>query len=127
MNKGRILIVEDEMHLRNILEKLLVDNGCAVDVASTGKAAITKVKKKTYDVIITDLRLPGISGQEMILRIEKMNTNVKFIIISGYQLNAELEAKIKKGVYTFFEKPFVNKEVVAEVNRLMKQTPTTYS
>lgn len=119
MSKGRILIVDDEKHLRRILKRLLNDEGYTVDIASTGTAAVARVKENGYDLAITDLRLPGMSGQETIRRVEEINPGIKFIIISGYQLDPEMEAKIRQGVYSFFEKPFVNKEVIAEVKRLI--------
>lgn len=118
--KANILFIEDEEELRNILKKVIEKEGYALDVARTGQGAIAKVRKKRYDLIITDLRLPGMSGQEAIRRIEEINPDIKFIIISGYQLDAALEAKIKKGVYSFFGKPFFNQDVVNEIKRLTR-------
>lgn len=118
--RTNILFIEDEAELRNILKKIIEKEGYAVDVASTGQGAITKVKKKKYDIVITDIRLPGMSGQEAIKRIERINSNMKFIIISGYQLDAEFEAKIKKGAYSFFGKPFLNQDVVKEIKKLTR-------
>ena len=117
--KPNILFIEDEEELRNILKKVIEKEGYAVDVSSTGQGAIGKVRKKRYDLVITDLRLPGMSGQEAIKRIEEISPNLKFIIISGYQLDSALEAKIKKGTYSFFGKPFLNQDVISEIKRLV--------
>lgn len=117
--KANILFVEDEAELRNILRIVLEKEGYAVDVASTGQGAIGKVKKKKYDLIITDLRLPGMSGQEAIKRIEGIYPKIKFIIISGYQLDPEFEARIKRKKYSFFGKPFLNQDVINEIKRLL--------
>jgi len=119
MYRGRILIVDDEKYLRRILKKLLEEEGHVVDVASTGLAAIAKAKKNSYNLLVTDLRLPGMSGQEIIKKMEKIDPNMKFIIISGYQLDSETEAKIKRGSYSFFEKPFLNEEIVSEVRKMI--------
>lgn len=118
--KANILFIEDESELRNILKKVIEKEGHAIDVVSTGQGAITKVRKKKYDLVITDLRLPGMSGEEAIKRIEEINPNIKFIIISGYQLDTTLEAKIKQGNYSFFGKPFLNQDVVDEIKRLTR-------
>lgn len=118
--KANILFIEDETYLRKIFKKILEKEGHSTDVASTGQEAITKVRKKRYDLIITDLRLPGMSGQEVIRRIEEINPGIKIIIISGYQLDAELEAKIKQGAYSFFGKPFLNQDVVKEIRKLTR-------
>lgn len=118
--KANILFIEDEAELRSILKKVIEKEGYAVDVARTGQGAIAKVRKKEYDVVITDLRLPGMSGQEAIRRIEEINPDIKFIIISGYQLDAALEAKIKQGAYSFFGKPFLNQDIVNEIKRLTR-------
>lgn len=119
MHRGRVLIVDDEKHLRRILKTLLEEEGYMVDVASTGLAAITKAKQNSYNLIVTDLRLPGISGQETIKKMEEIDPDMKFIIISGYQLDSETEAKIKRGLCAFFEKPFLNEDIVSEVRRLI--------
>lgn len=119
MHGGRILIVDDEKHLRRILQKLLEGEGYLVDVASTGLAAVAKARKNSYNLLVTDLRLPGISGQETIKKIEKIDPNMKFIIISGYQLDSETDAKIRRGLYSFFEKPFQNEDIVSEVRRMI--------
>jgi DNA-binding NtrC family response regulator len=116
--KATILVIEDEGALRDILKKVIEKEGYIVDVARTGQGALGKVKKEKYDLIITDLRLPGMSGGEVIKRIEDINPGMKFIIISGYQLDAALEAKIKKGSYSFFGKPFLNQDVVNEIKKL---------
>jgi len=121
MAKTHILIIDDEKNLRIILKKCLEDKGYTADVASTGKAAIARIRSKKYGLVITDLRMPGISGQEAIKKMEKIDPHLKFIIISGYQLDPELERKIKDGLYTFFEKPFLNKDILDRVKELMKR------
>ncbi len=107
----RILIVDDNKELREILGEYLKDEGDLVEGANNGKDALSKYQKNPYDLIITDLNMPELTGIELIKEIVKQETGTEFIIITGYaSLDTAIEA-IKVGAFDYIVKPFRMEEL----------------
>jgi DNA-binding NtrC family response regulator len=106
-----ILIVDDNTELREILEEYLRGEGGDIDGASNGKEALAKHSQAPYDLIITDLNMPEVTGMEMIRRIKQENDVTEFIIITGYaSLDSAVEA-VKMGAFDYIVKPFRMEEL----------------
>jgi DNA-binding NtrC family response regulator len=104
--KARILVVDDEKDMCNILSKFVKEDGYQSDIAHKGKLALGKIKKKRYDLIILDYRLPDISGLEVLREISQLRPKLPVIMISAYG-NEDVEEKANKlGVISFLDKPF---------------------
>ena len=102
----RILIVDDNREIRTILEEYLKEEGYLAEGAGDGKEALTKYGQKSYDLIITDLNMPGMTGIELIKEIAKEENTTEFIIITGYaSLDSAIEA-VKSGAFDYLVKPF---------------------
>jgi DNA-binding NtrC family response regulator len=115
MNKNddafRILIVDDNNELRAILKEYLNNDADIVDGAQDGREALNKHEKTPYDLIITDLNMPGLTGMELIRTIRGSNGMTEFIIITGYaSLDTAVEA-IKIGAFDYIVKPFRMEEL----------------
>ena len=80
----RILIVDDNKELREILEEYLQSEAVHIEGAANGKEALVKYNRNPFDLIITDLNMPEITGMEMIKSIKQQNDVTEFIIITGY-------------------------------------------
>jgi DNA-binding NtrC family response regulator len=107
----RILIVDDNIELREILAEYLKDEGDSVEGADNGKEALAKFQKSPYDLIITDLNMPELTGIDLIKEIAKQETGTEFIIITGYaSLDTAIEA-IKVGAFDYIVKPFRMEEL----------------
>lgn len=107
----RILIVDDNTELREILEEYLHDEAGQIDGASNGREALAKHSQAPYDLIITDLNMPEISGMEMIKSIKQENDITEFIIVTGYaSLDSAVEA-VKMGAFDYIVKPFRMEEL----------------
>jgi DNA-binding NtrC family response regulator len=107
----RILIVDDNKELREILGEYLKDEGDSVEGANNGKDALARHLKDPYDLIITDLNMPELTGIELIKEIVKRQTGTEFIIITGYaSLDTAIEA-IKVGAFDYIVKPFRMEEL----------------
>jgi DNA-binding NtrC family response regulator len=107
----RILIVDDNRDVRSIVEEYLGGNGHSVEGASDGKDALDKCAKDSYDLIITDLNMPGLTGIELIKDLRKQNDMTEFVIITGYaSLDTAVEA-IKVGAFDYIVKPFRMEEL----------------
>jgi DNA-binding NtrC family response regulator len=107
----RILIVDDNTELREILQEYLKDDGDVVTGASNGKEALEKHGQRRYDLIITDLMMPEITGMELIRAIKSHDDMTEFIIVTGYaSLDSAVEA-VKVGAYDYLVKPFRMEEM----------------
>ncbi len=117
----RILVVDDNRELREILEEYLRGEGDNVEGASNGKDALEKQSKNRYDLIITDLNMPEISGMEMIKTIQKENDVTEFVIITGYaSIDSAVEA-IKLGAFDYIVKPFRMEELKVVVKNVREK------
>jgi DNA-binding NtrC family response regulator len=133
---AKILVVDDERAIRNTLKEILEFEGYSVDLAEDGKQALEKVGKDQYDLIYSDVKMPGMDGIEFLEEIKKIDrsavgpsqsdyktTNVvgscPVVMISGHgNIETAVEA-IKKGAYDFIEKPLdLNRLLVATRNAL---------
>jgi DNA-binding response OmpR family regulator len=123
----RILIVDDEPGVIELLELTLKKEGFQLDAASDGQEAVQKIMKARPDLIILDLKLPKIPGIE-ILRILQANEagGVPVLIITGQMSNRETEQTIKlePNVQGFFTKPFNAGRIAMHVHFLLKTQPT---
>jgi DNA-binding NtrC family response regulator len=107
----RILIVDDNKELREILQEYLADDADSVSGATNGKEAIEKHEQDRFDLIITDLMMPEITGMELIKRIRTRDDMTEFIIITGYaSLDSAMEA-VKIGAFDYIVKPFRMEEL----------------
>lgn len=106
----RILIVDDVRELRAILEEYLADEG-EVESAGDGAEALARHTATPYDLIITDLNMPGLNGLELIRKIRAFDEDAEFIIITAYaSLDTAVEA-VKVGAFDYIVKPFRIEEV----------------
>jgi len=107
----RLLIVEDEDTLCHSLQRVFSRDGYHVDIADSAESAFTLLEKNAYDLIITDIILPGISGIELLTRYRKKNPLQKVIVITAYaSLIAAVDA-IKAGACDFIIKPLMHDEM----------------
>jgi len=121
MNIGgrpRILVVDDEEVIRELLSEILMDEGYEVDTAKEGNEAMEKIKRLPFELVITDIRMPGLNGMEILRETKKKNPSIEVIIITGYG-TPEIEAEaIAQGASGYINKPInINqiRNMVAEV------------
>ncbi len=106
MNKHRILVIDDDDTVREYFNELLERRGYTVDVASGGLDAVAKVTRKDYDVVILDIRMPDMSGHEVLKRIKKLSPDTVVIMASAYQSIPDAVKSIRDGAYDYLPKPF---------------------
>ncbi len=117
----RILVVDDNRELREILQEYLRDGGDIVEGAGDGKEALEKQKNSSYDLIITDLNMPEIPGMELIKTIKQENDVTEFVIITGYaSVDSAVEA-IKIGAFDYIVKPFRMEELKVVVRNVREK------
>ncbi len=107
----RILIVDDNRELQEILAEYLMDEGNSVHGANNGREALEIYGKNPFDLIITDLNMPELTGIELIKEVAKYGKVTEFIIITGYaSLDTAIEA-VKIGAFDYIVKPFRMEEL----------------
>ncbi|MCS7280425.1 MAG: response regulator [Desulfobacterota bacterium] len=82
--KPKILVVDDEEHIRLLYREELEDEGFSVELAEDGLEAIEKIKKEPYDLVILDIRMPGMDGMKTLNEIKSINKDLPVILCSAY-------------------------------------------
>ena len=117
----RLLIVEDEETLCESLKRVLVREGYAVDTFNSAEAAMEVFEERFYDIIITDIILPGITGIELLKRIKERLPEQIVIIMTAYaSLETAVEA-LRYGAYDYVVKPVMHEEIKQIVKNALKQ------
>ena len=107
-----ILIIDDEKAIRKTLSEILSFEGYRIDEAIDGEEGLKKFKDKTYDVVLSDIKMPKVDGLDFLQRALESNPDVPIIMISGHgNIETAVEA-VKKGAYDFIQKP-------PDLNRLL--------
>src|SRR5215213_5569208 len=107
-----ILIIDDEKAIRKTLSEILSFEGYKIDEAVDGEEGLKKFKDKTYDVVLSDIKMPKVDGIDFLQRAVENNSDVPVIMISGHgNIETAVEA-VKKGAYDFIQKP-------PDLNRLL--------
>jgi len=102
----KILIVDDEEIIRNFLYDFLVEEGFEIDKASDGDEAITKIDQFDYDLVVTDIKMPNISGIEVLKAAKLKNPKRDVIVITGYFSPENEKECLKWGASAYLAKPF---------------------
>ncbi len=101
-----VLLVEDEAPLRQAIAEQLADRGYQVEQADSGEAAVAHLSDFAFDIIITDLRLPGLDGSQVLEAAVKRYPNIIAIVVTGFGTVKDAVEAIKRGAWDFVSKPF---------------------
>jgi len=116
---ARILVVDDERVIREILAEFLSLEGFSVHTVEDGEKALTELRLRPYDLLITDLKMPRLSGLQLLEKIEAERLGVLTVLMTGFgTVETAIEA-MKKGAYDYLLKPFKVEEVIHVVERAL--------
>jgi DNA-binding response OmpR family regulator len=124
MNNTRILIVEDEQRLADVLRKQFEEHGFQVDIAYDGYVGKQMVNTKTYNLVILDINLPLINGYDLCKEIRKTNNNIPVLMLTAL---GTLDNKVNgfdAGADDYVLKPFDFRELLARVNVFLRRSET---
>jgi two-component system response regulator AtoC len=116
-----LLLIEDETSLREAIAEQLGDRGYEVDQADSGEAAIARLADFAYDIIITDLRLPGIDGSAVVEAAVARYPDIIAIVVTGYGTLKDAVEAIKRGARDFVSKPFQIDELLHVLDSAIEQ------
>ncbi|MBU0477255.1 sigma-54 dependent transcriptional regulator [bacterium] len=122
MNKASVLIVDDELKIRRILQIMLENENYKTEQAKDGVEALKKMETVDFDLIITDMKMPNMNGIELLEQIQKRNNTVPVIIMTAYGTIQTAVEAMKKGAYDYILKPFDLEEMKITVDKAYKLT-----
>lgn len=123
MTKSKILIVEDDTDINNLLKKILTTTGFNVAQAFSGTEATFYFHKDTPDLLLLDLMLPGMSGEELLSQIrEKQKCNIPVLVLSAKSSLKDKVSLLGIGADDYITKPFEPEEVVARIQAALRRS-----
>ena len=111
--RARVLVVDDEASIRDLLSKTLALAEYDVDTAADASTALGRVRTTEYDLLIADLRMPGMDGLTLIRQVKRTRPDMPVIIITGFSTESSAIEAVNLGVAGYLRKPFRVPEVLA--------------
>ena len=106
-NKKRILVVEDDAEMRSLLKDFFEEDGFEIDSVSNGSEAFRKIAREPFDLIITDIRMPGLTGLDILPGIKKLQPEVSIIVITAFGSEEVRRKALDRGATAYLEKPIL--------------------
>ena len=119
LDRPRVLVVDDESSMRELLSKTLALAEYDVDTAPDGRSALERLRLYPYDLLIADLKMPGLDGLHVIREARRMKAALPVIIITGYSTESAAIEAVNLGVSAYLTKPFRLPQVLAAAARAM--------
>jgi len=120
--KDRILIVDDDKTFRSVTRNLLEEEGYLPEVAASAHEGMTLIKEKHYDLVLSDLVMPGVGGLEFLEHIKSHQPSTPVVMITGYaSVNSAVEA-MKRGAEDYLTKPCGNDELLIKIRRALEKS-----
>jgi two-component system response regulator PilR (NtrC family) len=121
MPDARILVVDDERSIREVLSSLLRKEGYEVAAADGGEAAIEAVRREAFDAVITDVRMPKVDGLQVLRAVKDLSPGTVVIMITAFGTSETAVEAMKLGAYDYITKPFKYDEVTLNIRRALER------
>ena len=119
--KATILVIDDEAIVQESCKRILGPEGYRVETAYTGQEGFGKLAEASYDLVITDLKMPGISGMEALKKIKHDDPDIGIIMITGYATAETAVEAMKLGAFDYLPKPFTPDELLVTVSKALEK------
>ncbi|GAC41521.1 response regulator [Paenibacillus popilliae] len=124
MDKKKVLIVDDQNGIRVLLMEVFSSEGYSTYQASNGKIALNIVREESPDIVLLDMKIPGMDGLEILKQIKKMEPQMKVIMMTAYGELDMIKEATDLGAIMHFTKPFDIDEMRVAVNMTLQQEHT---
>jgi DNA-binding NtrC family response regulator len=124
MSKGRILVIDDEDIVRLSCSRTLVPEGYELKMAKNGIEGIKMLEEESFDLVLTDLKMPNMDGIEVLGTIKEKWPKTDVVIVTGYQTVETAVKAIKLGAFDYIEKPFTPDTLIATVSNVFRARST---
>ena len=121
MEKSRILVVDDEAVVREGVRRILEGDRYSVESCASGRAALDLMQEKDFDMVITDLKMPGMGGLEVLRTIKILQPEIPVMIITGYSTVDTAVDAMKNGAIDYIAKPFTPEQLMEKVGKAFEQ------
>lgn len=116
---SKVLIVDDDPRIRTVIQRLLEMHGHTCVAAENGLKALELARLDSYQLIITDMRMPNMDGLTLLRRLKKEQPAIPVIMITAYASNRTAVESVKRGVFDYLVKPFNGADLLATVERAL--------
>ncbi|MGW8287476.1 MAG: response regulator [Desulfobulbales bacterium] len=121
MNKYNIMVIDDEKIVGSMAKRSLEQDGYEVETFLNGESALARLKEKSFDVVITDLKMKGIDGLEILRTVKQLYPGTVVIMITAFaNLDVAIEA-LRDDVHDFFPKPVKIKDLKASIQKALEK------
>jgi nitrogen-specific signal transduction histidine kinase/ActR/RegA family two-component response regulator len=119
----QILVIDDEIHITELIFDVLTRQGARIDVANSGMDALNQIKKKNYDIVICDQRMPGLSGQRLYRLVSSMNSKMRnrFLFVTGDVVNTRTKRFFGESRVQYIRKPFRIQELLDAIDGVLSR------
>ena len=122
---SQVLVVDDDASMQRMLRQRLEREGYAVQTAPNGEEGLDLIRKEVFNLIITDLRMPKLRGDELVRAVSQFNPNIPIIVMTAYGEVNEAVELMQDGIYHYVTKPFDVEDLVLKVKRALDKQITT--
>jgi DNA-binding NtrC family response regulator len=116
----RILVADDDAVIREGLRRILTTEGYEVETVSNGRAALERLGEQMFKLLVTDLKMPGMSGLEVLKSLRTFQPELPVVLITGYAAIDNAVEAMKNGATDYLSKPFANEELISKVKNAIK-------
>jgi DNA-binding NtrC family response regulator len=121
----RILIIEDDEEMRSLLEDILSEGGFQTESVSNGSEGLRKVTQEPFDLILTDIRMPGLTGLDILPVIRRLRPEASVIVITAFGNEEIRRRSVEKGAAGYLEKPIHMDKLKALVHEMVSSRGST--
>lgn len=124
LREKRVLVIDDEVHITELMFDVLVRQGARIDLANSGTEALDRIKSKPYDIIICDQRMPGLSGQRLYRLVQALNPELRhrFLFVTGDVVNTQTKRFFAQTGVQYIRKPFRIQELVEAIESVLSRS-----
>ncbi|HKR13916.1 MAG TPA: sigma-54 dependent transcriptional regulator [Pyrinomonadaceae bacterium] len=119
MSRKNILVVDDEKSQREILEMILADEGYDITTAASGEAALKFAKDRRFDLALTDLKMTGMDGIELLQHLLAYDSSIIVILLTAHGSIESAKEALRRGAFDYLEKPYDKDALLATINRAL--------
>ncbi len=122
---AKILVIDDDIDICNLLNRFLTRKGYEVETAMSGKGGLEKISAVVYDLVFCDFKLRDMDGRDIIAKVKETQPNLKVIIITGYSDIKTAVDVMKKGAFDYVIKPLIPEELMNLIARALGENSST--
>jgi len=119
----RVLIVDDESYIRDLVRETLESRSYETGVASNGLEALDILSRERYDILVTDVVMPGMQGLDLLKRVKRSHPQMKVVVLTAFPRQSDIGDFLLQGADDFLPKPFRANDLIAVLRRLESPPP----